>query len=141
MIRYLVDTDISSYFLKKRFPALDARMRAALEAREVAISAITRAELRYGQVLLPAAATRQHALIDAFLSDIPVLDWGSRAADRYGAVAAGLRRRGLPIGCMDTKIAAHALAEGLTLVTNNIDDFGRVPGLLIESWTGQAAGS
>ncbi|WP_342769604.1 type II toxin-antitoxin system VapC family toxin [Thiocapsa rosea] len=70
----------------------------------------------------------------------PVLDWGSRAADRYGAVAADLRRRGLPIGCMDTKIAAHALAEGLILVTNNADDFGRVPGLTLENWIEAAAG-
>ena len=70
------------------------------------------------------------------IADMPVLDWGARAADRYGAVAADLRRRGQPIGCMDTKIAAHALAEGLVLVTNNLDDFGGVPGLRLENWLG-----
>jgi tRNA(fMet)-specific endonuclease VapC len=134
MIRYLVDTDVSSYFLKKRYPGLDRRMRDALMTGEVAISAITRAEMRYGQCLLPPDAGRRHALIDAFLAEIPVLDWGRRAADCYGAVAADLRRSGLPIGCMDTKIAAHALAEGLTLVTNNTADFGRVPDLPLVNW-------
>jgi|WetSurMetagenome_2_1015567.scaffolds.fasta_scaffold1341488_1 tRNA(fMet)-specific endonuclease VapC len=140
MIRYLIDTDIASYFLKKRFPSLTVRMRKALLAQEVAISAITRAELRYGQALLPTDATRRSALIDAFLADIPVLDWGRRAADRYGIVASDQRRKGLPIGCMDTKIAAHALAEGLILVTNNTDDFGRVEGLRLENWVAQQAG-
>jgi len=140
MIRYLIDTDTASYFLKKRFPWLTVRMRKALLAQEVAISAITRAELRYGQALLPTDATRRSALIDAFLADIPVLDWGRRAADRYGIVASDQRRKGLPIGCMDTKIAAHALAEGLILVTNNTDDFGRVEGLRLENWVAQQAG-
>ncbi len=63
-----------------------------------------------------------------------MLDWGIRAADRYGPLAAALRRAGQPIGCMDTKIAAHALAEGLILVTNNTGDFERVLGLLLENW-------
>jgi tRNA(fMet)-specific endonuclease VapC len=126
-----LDTDIASNFLKKHDMALVARVRTALRANQVAISAVTRAELRYGQALLPAEAARRRALIDAFLADVPVLNWGARAADRYGAVAADLRRRGQPIGCMDTRIAAHALAEGLILVSNNLDDFGRVP---LENW-------
>jgi tRNA(fMet)-specific endonuclease VapC len=87
-------------------------------------------------------ARRGHArsaLIDAFLAEIQVLYWGHRAADRYGTLAADLRRKGLPIGCMDTKIAAHALAEGLILVTNNTDDFGRVQGLRMENWVEEPA--
>lgn len=134
MIRYLLDTDITSYFLKNLAPALIARVRAALRANQVAISAVTRAELRYGQALLPPDAKRRSTLIDTCLAVMPVLDWGVRAADSYGTFAADLRRRGLPIGCMDTKIAAHALAEGLILVTNNTGDFGRVRGLRLENW-------
>ena len=95
MIRYLIDTDIASYFLKKHYPSLTVRMRNALLASEVAISAITRAELRYGQALLPADATRRSALIDAFLADIPVLDWG-----RGGSLRPRCRR-------LATKGAAH----------------------------------
>ena len=119
--------------------ALVARLHTALMANQVAISAITRAELRYGQALLPVEAARRRTLIDVFLADVPVLDWGARVADRYGAVAADLRRRGQPIGCMDTKIAAHALAEALILVTNNLDDFRRVPGLRLENWLVRSA--
>jgi tRNA(fMet)-specific endonuclease VapC len=133
--RFLVDTDIASFFLKRRFPALDARMRPAMLAGRVAISAITRAELRYGQALLPAEARERYDLIDAFLDEMPVLAWDQGAADAYGMLAAALRRRGRPIGCMDTKIAAHALAEGLILVTNNTDDFRHVDGLVLENWT------
>jgi tRNA(fMet)-specific endonuclease VapC len=103
-------------------------------AETLAISAITRAELRYGQRLLPPGANKKHALIDAFLAEIPVLAWDYRAADRYGLVAADLRRSGQPIGCMDTKIAAHALAEDLILITNNTSDFEKVAGLRVENW-------
>lgn len=98
MIRYLIDTDVSSYFLKKRYPSLDRRMRAALIANAVAISAITRAELRYGQALLPSDAAKRHALIDAFIAEAPVLDWGRRAARRiaYRDRAQPCRRLPLP---------------------------------------------
>lgn len=133
MIRYLADTDMSSYFLKKHDPQLDRRMREALLAETLAISAITRAELRDGQRLLPPCTNKKHALIDVFLAEIPVLAWDYRAADRYGLVAADLRRSGQPIGCMDTKIAAHALAEDLILITNNTSDFEKVAGLRIEN--------
>ncbi|NBC47100.1 MAG: PIN domain-containing protein [Gammaproteobacteria bacterium] len=121
--------------MKRRFAVLERRMRAAMRAREVAISAITRAELRYGQALMPAEASKRHELIDAFLETIPVLDWDQEAADRYGPIAAAQRKRGRTIGCMDTKIAAHALAEGMILVTNNTDDFQYVDGLVLENWT------
>jgi tRNA(fMet)-specific endonuclease VapC len=104
-------------------------------AGEIAISAITRAELRYGQALLPAHAHKRHDLVDAFPDGMPVLDCDRLAADGYGRIAAALRRQGRPIGCMDTKIAAHALAEGLILVTNNTDDFRHVEGLALENWT------
>ena len=104
-----------------------------MEAREVAISVITRAETRFGQRLLNAD-DRRHAAIDALLQEMPVLMWTSAAADRYGDLATTLQRKGQPIGTMDTMIAAHALADGLILVTHNTKDFKRVPGLVIEDW-------
>jgi tRNA(fMet)-specific endonuclease VapC len=67
--------------LKQRFPALDRRMRPAMPAGRAALSAITRAELLYGQALLPADAGERHDLIDAFLEDMPVLAWDRPAAD------------------------------------------------------------
>ena len=134
MIRYLADTNILGYLTRSSSARLQSRMRAAMEAHEVAISVITRAETRFGQRLLNSD-DRRHAAIDALLQEMPVLMWTPAAADRYGDLAAALQRKGQPIGIMDTMIAAHALAEGLTLVTHNTKDFKRVPGLALEDWT------
>jgi len=134
VIRYLIDTDTASYFLKNRFPALTARMKAAMVAEEVAISVVTRAELRYGQRLMDAN-DRRIRLVDAFLEELPTLAWSIDAAERYGVLAAEQRQTGRLIGNMDTLIAAHALAERLILVTNNERHFGRIPDLRIENWT------
>jgi tRNA(fMet)-specific endonuclease VapC len=134
VIRYLVDTDIASFFLKRLFPPLQIRMRSAMEAGEVALSVVTRAELRYGQCLMEAN-DRRSRLIDAFLEEMPTLDWTPAMADSYARLAAAQKRSGQPIGILDTQIAAHALAENLILVTNNERHHGRVPGLRVENWT------
>ena len=133
MIQFLIDTNIASYFLKRSFPALHEHMKTAMQAGEVAISAITRGELRYGQALMQAGDHRAR-LIDAFLEEIPILDWTADAADHFGHLAALQKRSGTPIGTLDTQIAAHALAENLVLVIHNIRHFKRIPGLRIETW-------
>ena len=134
MIRYLADTNILGYLTRQSSARLQSRMRAAMEAHEVAISVVTRAETRFGQRLLNPD-DRRHAVIDALLQEMPVLMWTPEAADHYGDLAATLQRKGQPIGTMDTMIAAHALAEGLIVVTHNTKDFKRVPGLVIEDWS------
>src|SRR5574340_1049971 len=97
MIRYLIDTNIASYFLKRSYPSLHERMKAAMLAGEVAISAITRGELRYGQALMQAG-DRRSKLIDAFLEEIPILDWTAGAADHYGRLAASQKQSGTRYG-------------------------------------------
>lgn len=131
---YLLDTNILSYFVKGLHPALHERMTQALRRQDIAISAITRAEIRYGQGLMTANDKRRQR-IDLLLHSMPTLAWTTAAADRYGEVKALLRRQGVPIGEMDTQIAAHALAEGLPLVTHNTRHFERIPGLKLEDWT------
>lgn len=69
-----------------------------------------------------------------FLSEIQIVSFDASAAQFYGAVKADLQKRELPIGPMDTLIAAHAKALGLILVTNNIREFSRVDGLVLEDW-------
>lgn len=133
MIRYLLDTDISSFFLKRRLPQLRERITAAMRRGEVGVSVITRAELRYGLALLPEAR-RLHHLVDEFLRNIPIFPWDNKAADQYAKLAATQKQRGQPIGILDTQIAAHAIAENLILVTNNERDFGRISGLKIDNW-------
>jgi tRNA(fMet)-specific endonuclease VapC len=96
------------------------------------VSSITLAELRYGAD--KRRSRKLHRLIDTFVGSLSIAPFDAAAAVRFGTVAVGLNRRGTPIGGFDALIAAHALALGITLVTNNIKHFARVEGLTAESW-------
>ena len=133
MTRYLLDTNILSYFIKGVSPLLTLRVHKAMQAQSMVTSVICRAELRYGQALMTPDDKRRTA-IDLLLTELPTLPWTAAAADCYGEVAAALKRQGRPIGSHDTQIAAHALAEGLILVTHNTRHFQDVPGLKIQDW-------
>ena len=133
MIKYLVDTNILGFFARNSSAVRQKRMLAALKKQEVAISAITRAETRFGLALLQADDKRRRT-IDLLLNELPVLSWTSEAADRYGEIAAHLQQTGQSMGELDAQIAAHALALGLPLVTHNTRHFKRVTGLKLEDW-------
>src|ERR1035437_5407052 len=104
----MLDTDISSYVIKSGLPAVDARLRT-LDAMQVCISAVTRAELRFGVRRL-RGATRLAADVERFPGGVHTLPWDEIAADEFAEVRAGLERGGTPVGIMDTMIAAHAKA-------------------------------
>ena len=135
MIRYLLDTNIVSYFIKGVNDGLIVRMERGFKTQNMAISAVTRAELRFGVEMMDAN-DRRRMRITLLLADLPALPWTAAAADRFGDIKAQLQRKGKPIGEFDTQIAAHALAEGLILVTHNTRHFERVPGLKLEDWMG-----
>jgi tRNA(fMet)-specific endonuclease VapC len=100
---------------------------------EVAVSVVTAMELRFGLAKNPS--TRARDVIEEFLDTIAVLPI-DRAVERpYGEIRAALERSGHPIGCLDTIIAAHALALRAVLITNNVREFRRVRGLRCEDWT------
>ena len=101
------------------------------------ISSVTYGELMHG-VEKSMAPEKNRLAISLFLSPIAVLDFSAKAAEEYGKIRAELERKGMPIGPMDLLIAAHAKAEGLTLVTNNTREFCRVENLPVEDWA-QAA--
>ncbi|GAA5232438.1 type II toxin-antitoxin system VapC family toxin [Verticiella sediminum] len=132
--RFMLDTNIASYLLRGSHPALEQRLRREAVAA-VCISAITRAELRYGVARLLPAATRLDREVERFLRGITTLAWDDAAADAYGQVRARLERQGQAIGALDTQIAAHALITNLTLITHNVREFQRVAGLQVEDWT------
>jgi tRNA(fMet)-specific endonuclease VapC len=132
-VKYLLDTNTLSDFIKGIDPALSKKMRGAMQVQSVCTSSICRAELRYGQALM-AAEDKRRLRIDLLLVELPALPWTAAAADTFGGIRAGLKRRGTPIGEFDTQIAAHALAEELILVTHNTRHFSEVPGLRIEDW-------
>lgn len=100
---------------------------------EIGISTITLAELRYGADKSSNPA-KNHLALNSFLAAIEIADFDAAAADRYGDVRADLERRGTPIGPLDTMIAAHALSLAVPLVTNNVNKFRRVAGLVVEDW-------
>lgn len=133
MSLYLLDTNIVSYYLRRSSDKLEKRLDKELAKATCAISAVTRAELRYGQSCMPQA-DRRRELIDDFLRQLPTLAWSRQAADKFGVLKAELRRVGRPIGDFDTQIAAHALVEGRSMITHNTKHFGVVEGLSIEDW-------
>ena len=133
MIRYLLDTNIASYFVKGISASLLQRMQAGVDQQDIAISAITRAELRYGVEMMDKFDKRRKR-IGLLLQELPALPWSIAAADEFGRVRALLRRQGTPVGEFDTQIAAHALAENLILVTHDTRHFERIPGLKLEDW-------
>ena len=89
--------------------------------------------MRHGVEQSASPAKNERALLQ-FLSILEVLPFDATAALEYGKIRAFLQNRGTPIGPLDTLIAAHARAEGMTLVTNNVREFARTPDLQIENW-------
>jgi tRNA(fMet)-specific endonuclease VapC len=133
MPQYMLDTDISSYIMNQSSERTTQRLGAAAVG-DVCISAITKSELMYGVEVSPRHEKDQRSL-EIFLRHIDVLGYPGDAALDYAQVRAFLKPRGIIIGANDLLIAAHARCLGLTLVTNNTREFGRVPGLKIENWT------
>ena len=130
---YLLDTDICSYLINRRYKALSAKFNAV--PRElIAVSAITKAETWFGLEWLQIGF-RRRLIADEFYSSVRVLAWPEEAASVYGDIRARLRRTNQNIGLNDVMIAAHAIALDATLVTNNTRHFSRIgPPLKLENW-------
>ena len=130
-LRYMLDTNIVSD-LVRRPDGETARRAASLDPGTIAVSIIVAAELRYGAARRQSARlTRQ---LEAVLSALETLPLAAPADAHYGAIRSDLERIGRTIGHNDLLIAAHARALNATLVTRNVREFGRVPGLLVEDW-------
>ena len=134
-MKYLLDTNIISYFLRDASPALSQRILDSTPDT-LAISIISAGELRYGLSKLSPSkrATELAHHLNALLTAIAVLPLPADAAPHYGTTRAQLEAAGTPIGGNDLWIASHALAQNMTLVTNNTREFERVPGLKVENW-------
>jgi len=130
--RYLLDTNMASYIIKGNIPRVRERL-VKVPMAQIAISAVTEAELRFGVARRPEAG-RLKTAVDEFLLRVEVLPWGSEAAQQYARVRAALERDGEPMGNLDMMIAAHALAAQVVLVTND-HAFRRVKHLKIADWS------
>jgi tRNA(fMet)-specific endonuclease VapC len=128
---YMLDTNITSAAIRGD-AAVGAKL-AALPADAWCISAVTAAEHHYGLAKRPEARTLAR-LVHAFLQVADVRPWDRLAAQAQGQLRATLERQGAPLDVYDGMIAAHALSLGLTVVTDNVKHFDRVPGLALENW-------
>lgn len=131
MLQYMLDTNICVYVIKNYPPKLRAKFNNVAE--QLCISSITLAELAYGA---EKSARRLENLqaIEQFVARLDVLEFSTKAAAHYGQIRAALERTGKIVGSHDMLISAHARAEGLTVVTNNMREFRRIPGLRTENW-------
>ncbi len=131
-MNYLIDTNICIYIINKHPQSVIERFRT-LDINAVGISEITVSELSYG-VAKSQRKKENTQRLEEFLLPFTVLPYRSPAAKSYAQIRAGLESQGQTIGSLDMLIAAQAIAENLTLVTNNIKEFQRVGGLTVENW-------
>ena len=132
---FMLDTDTCIFLMRGDSPALAAKVQSVPLQQQV-MSAVTFAELTYGVQVSTAAKRKQNqSVLDSLVLHLAVLDWPQDAAKHYAEIRADLKKRGAQIGAAELMIAAHARAMGAIVVTNNVRDFERVKGLVVENWT------
>ena len=131
-MRYLLDTNTCIYIIKRCPEAVMQRFKK-LRVGDVGVSAITVCELHFG-VSHSSQPERNLRALTEFLGPLEILDFPAAASAVYGQIRAHLQRAGQPIGNYDLLLAAHALHANLTLVTNSVREFSRVPDLRTENW-------
>lgn len=131
-MRYMLDTNTCIYVIKHR-PAEVKKKLSAVPLDKVAVSSVVIGELWYGIFESTKQKNNEKALND-FLQFVTVRDWPAEAAQTYGSIRSYLKTKGTPFGAMDLLFAVHALTAGSILVTDNVKEFKRVPGLHVENW-------
>jgi tRNA(fMet)-specific endonuclease VapC len=132
-MKFLLDTNICIYMIKKEPLSVLERLKH-LTPDDIGISSVTVAELYYG-VEKSQHAKKNKTALEKFLTPFEVLSFDDSAALCYGHIRAKLESIGQPIGPLDFMIAAHAISLKLTLISNNLKELIRVPGLKVENWT------
>jgi len=130
---YLLDTNHCIFLINHKYPQVGRRL-ARQKVGAVAVSTITTAELWHG-VENSTRKEQNQAALGKFLLPLEVLPFDEKAAQAYGNIRCQLERMGKVIGAMDLLIAAHAVSSGAVLVSQNLREFQRVPGLKLEDWT------
>lgn len=128
----MLDTNICVFIIRNRSTAIRKKFDS-FNVGDLVVSSITKAELRYGAEK-SADPTKNHAGLDKLFVSLPVVPFGSGATRHYGEIRQTLESSGKTIGPLDLLIAAHARSLNLTVVTNNLGEFSRVPNLNAEDW-------
>ena len=131
-MKLMLDTNICIYLIREHPPSVLERF-ASHAVGDIGISVMTLAELEYGVSKSGRPAKNREAL-DQFISPLDVVLFDRQATAAYGRLRTTLEKRGQSIGSMDLLIAAHALSLDVRLITRNVREFGKVPGLRIEDW-------
>jgi tRNA(fMet)-specific endonuclease VapC len=131
-MKYLLDSNTVIRHLNQRSDKLTSRLHATPE-EDIALCAVVKAEMLYG-AMRSNNPVKTLAQQQAFFARFTSLPFDDAAAEHYGRIRAHLAVQGTPIGPNDLMIAAIALVNGLTLITHNTDEFGRVPGLQLADW-------
>ena len=132
-MRYMLDTNTCVLLIRKRGALVLKRMKRH-RPDDICVSSVTLSELEYGAAKSANPAKNRLALAE-FMTPIQVAAYDDAVAPVYGVVRAKLEKAGTPIGPLDTMIASHALALGMTVVTDNEREFCRVSGLKVQNWS------
>lgn len=127
----LLDTNICIYIINAK-PADVLERFTQYRMGEVGLCSVVAAELAFG--VAKSGSLRNRQALEMFLAPLTILPFDQKASWIYGDLRAELQKRGTPIGSLDTLIAAHALSQQSTLITNNTREFALVPGLRLENW-------
>ena len=130
-MKYLLDTNTCMFLMKNVDSVVERYKRCRHDG--IAVSSITVAELYYG-VYNSSDPLKNGSNLANFLIGLQILEFDSAAAMEYGSIRAALRKKGTPIGPLDLLITAHAKSRKLIAVTDNVREFERVEGLVIENW-------
>ncbi len=129
---YLLDTNICIALIKRQPAAVCERLRK-LSPAEIRVSVISVAELQYGADK-SQAVEKNHKALSKFLAPFTLVNFDHNCVKAYGKIRADLARAGTPIGPLDTLIAAQAVTHGFVLVSNNVQEFARIPEITLEDW-------
>jgi len=127
----LLDANICIYIINAKPADVLERFRH-YRMGDVGLCSIVAAELAFG--VAKSGSLRNRQALEMFLAPLTILPFDQQASWVYGDLRADMQKRGTPIGSLDTLIAAHALSQQATLVTNNTREFAMVPGLRLENW-------
>lgn len=128
---YLLDTNICIYIIKQKPPQVIKKFRQ-FDVKDLKISTISVCELAFG--VEKSGSIKNKLALEKFLSPFEVLPFENECIWHYAKLRYELQSKGKPIGSLDMLIASHALSLDLTLVTNNTDEFERIPNLKLENW-------
>ena len=128
----MLDTNVCIYVIKQH-PAGVLKRFSSHPVGDIGISVITLAELEHG-VTKSSRPVKNREALDQFVSPLEVAAFDRPAAAAYGKLRTVQEKRGQPIASLDLMIAAHALSLDVRLITHNVKEFGKVPGLRIEDW-------